>query len=195
MEQRNSIPAEKTRAADKSIAEAFLGSAYYREAKCLFVYISVGSEPDTSAIIRQALSDEKTVCVPRTHKTGLMDAVPLKTLAGYEQAFKGWPLSFGIPEPPQGMPAADHKSIDLVVVPSLAADRAGYRIGYGGGYYDRFAARFRGEKKRPLFVAIQRAEFVHNNTLPRETHDIPADIIVTETGIIIVKNPVILSFS
>ena len=189
IEGRERLPEAEVRAAGEAIAEALLSSDFYREAQSLFVYISVGREPDTAPVILKALANGKTVCVPRTAPDRNMDAVPLKNAEDLRKAQTDWPRFYGIPEPPPEMPAcapAELAALSLVIVPSLAVDMQGYRLGYGGGYYDRFISRFPETKKdRPLFAAIQYAAFLKNVPLPRDPHDRPVDAIITEAGIII----------
>lgn len=89
--------------------------------------------------------------------------------------------AYGILEPdPEQAPPADPERLDAVVVPGLAFDRSGGRLGYGGGYYDRFLADL---SHRPLLVglaySIQLVESV-----PRERHDIPLHYLVTEDGVL-----------
>lgn len=86
---------------------------------------------------------------------------------------------FGIPEP-EGKEAS-YEDIDVVIVPAVAFDKKGHRIGYGKGYYDRFLKNFKGLK---IGVAY---DFQIVDKIPYEAHDIPVDIIVTPTKIIKTK--------
>ena len=179
-ERRKLITETEAKAAGEAIISLLSGEVFWREASSVFCFLSVGGEPDTSPIIGMALAEKKTVCAPRTSPNRVMEAVPVTDLC-----IEGWPLSFGIPEPPASYPAADPAGLDLVIVPSLAVDRFGNRLGHGGGYYDRFIARFNNAPKRPLFAAIQFAEFVHSEELPYEDYDMRVDMILTEKEIII----------
>ena len=91
------------------IARSVLESEWYRQAKSLFIYVSVGKEPDTRALIRAALRDGKEVYVPRCGKKPVMDAVRILSPDGLR------PGPFGIPEPAAGGPCAQR--VDLAVVP------------------------------------------------------------------------------
>ena len=114
-----------------------------------------------------------------------MEAVPVDEEEFFQRSRAEWPCFFGIPEPPDAFPALDIADLDLVITPSLALDQWGYRLGHGGGYYDRFIAAGMVQNKCPLFVAPQRAAFVQNEPLPREDYDMTVDVIVTENGIFI----------
>ena len=94
------------------------------------------------------------------------------------ESFDGWTRSrYGIDEPPANSPELAPEDLDLVVVPALAFDERGYRIGYGGGYYDRFLLRL-----RPDCVTVGvTLEALVVPALPAEPHDVPVQIIVTET--------------
>ncbi len=94
------------------------------------------------------------------------------------ESFDGWTRSrFGVDEPPADSPEVAPEDLDLVVVPALAFDERGYRIGYGGGYYDRFLPRL-----RPDCVTVGvTLDALVVPALPAEPHDVPVQIIVTET--------------
>ena len=96
------------------------------------------------------------------------------------------PGRFGIrePKPQVGTPQAI-ADIDAILVPAVAFDRRGYRVGYGGGYYDRFLPELRGRAVRVgLAFACQLVDSV-----PAGAHDVPVDFIVTETEIIATGSP------
>jgi len=88
----------------------------------------------------------------------------------------------GIPTPSKESPIIAPQDIDLVVVPCLACDTSGYRIGYGGGYYDRYLASAR----QATSVALCRESLLLEQ-VPREAHDIPVDIVITNARIISVS--------
>jgi len=182
---RKSVPAEELSESDARIAEHILGSDHYKDAKSVFVFISVEYEVDTTPVIHRAFSDGKTVLAPRTREGRVLEAVPVAAEEFLLRARTDWPRCYNIPEPPDDLPAAEAADLDLVIVPSLALDKWGYRLGYGGGFYDHFIKAARAQKKCPVFAAVQRAAFVRDEALPREPYDEPVDIIVTEYGIVI----------
>ncbi len=135
LQKRNRLDAEYRKQADEAITAAFLESELYRNSQSLFIYISYSSEVDTQRIISQALQDGKKVLVPRTcGETRQMDAVQITDFK--TQLCQ---TCCGILEPDyddgQAFPP---EQIDLIVVPGVAFDRKGFRIGYGGGYYDKY---------------------------------------------------------
>ena len=186
LEQRGQIPAEIARAASDAIAKTLFSAPFYHSAESVFTYVSLANEPDTAPIIRRALADGKIVSLPRTKPGREMDVVPLESESAFRQAFSDWPRVYGIPEQPPEIPAIDPSKLDLVIVPSLVLDTDGYRLGYGGSYYDRFIARFDIQKKdRPLFVAIQYDMFIlDKEAFAREPHDKSVDLIITEKRVI-----------
>jgi len=183
LEARENISPEEARTADNAILSRVLNAGFYREAESVFIYVSVDREMDTKPVIHQAFKDGKTVLVPRTGKDRTMEAVLIDEEEFLKRAETEWPRCFNIPEPPDDLPALDPARIDLVIVPSLALDLFGYRLGYGGGFYDHFIAAAHKQKKRPVFVAVQRAAFIRDDALPREPYDMAVDYIVSENGI------------
>jgi len=182
---RESMSLEESRAADALITKHILSSDHYKDAKTIFVFISVEGEVDTAPVIHKAFSDGKTLLVPRTREERLLEAVPVGAEEFLQRARTDWPRCYNISEPPDDLPAAEGIDLDLVVVPSLALDKWGYRLGYGGGFYDHFIKSARAQKNSPVFAAVQRAAFVRDEALPREPYDEPVDIIITEYGIVI----------
>ena len=131
--------------ADAVIAEKTCAHPAYEAADMVFSYLSVGSEVDTRAIIRDAWSRGKLVAVPRcVPKTNLMEWYRIDDFDGLESG------AFGIEEPPADParlvevpgPGTDVKAVALV--PGYTFDRRGYRLGYGGGFYDVFLPTFGG---------------------------------------------------
>ncbi len=116
----------------REITERLLQSTFYRRAGCVFCYVSTKEEIDTVPLLARMLADGKVLCVPKCGAHGSMTARRIHTLEELQ------PGAFGIPEPPDTAEQVPAGRIDLIVAPALACDRAGYRLGYGGGYYDRF---------------------------------------------------------
>jgi 5-formyltetrahydrofolate cyclo-ligase len=182
LHERGSIPKAEISVKNEAITGLILSSSFYVDADKIFCFISVPGEPDTSVIIRDALSRGKKVYVPRTKPERIMEAVPIDDVI-YENASADWPLVYGIPEPPSSLGHIDDEEFDLALVPSIAIDIHGFRLGHGGGYYDAFISKSVKARKRPVFIAIQFSEFFVNEALPREAHDMKVDIIATEKGL------------
>lgn len=150
--------------ADRAIAETFLQA--FGSYQSFFIYNSFGYEASTHRIIAALLAEGKTVCLPRVEGQNMV-AVPVTARTEYKKS------SFGIWEPCGevcGEPA------QVVAVPLLAVNSRGYRIGYGGGYYDRYL-RGLNALKVGMGYDFQIEEF------NEDAHDVPLDIYLSERGI------------
>lgn len=174
LQKRNRLEEEERKKADSAIRNAFLLSSYYQTCKSIFLYISYSSEVDTQEIIQTALADGKTVLVPLTDPVEKkMDAVPITD-------FKTQlcPSCYGILEPNfTSKTPYPPENIDLIVVPGVAFDRKGFRIGYGGGYYDRYLSQARNAVT--VGFAYEKSLL---DEIPSESHDQRVQIILTESG-------------
>lgn len=153
------------------VAGQFLSSAAYAAASTLVLYSSIRSEVATSGIYAAAVGAGKRVLYPRTVGTTL-EFVVVESLGALEAR------RFGICEPRSGeiYPLA---KIDLLVLPGVAFDEKGIRLGYGLGCYDRALATV----ERPTLVGLA-YDFQVIASLPSEEHDIPVDFVVTERKIL-----------
>ncbi len=170
--RRSALTPETAEAKGKAIAGHLMGTDLYRQSRCISCYVSVKQEADTHRLIRSALADGKRVGVPVVRGGGKLTHVEVPSLSVLE------PAPFGLLEPPAStgakIPPAD---FDLVIVPGVAFDRLGNRIGQAGGYYDRFLPRTSAPK-----VALA-YDFQIVDDLPVDSHDVPVDILVTESGV------------
>ena len=140
----------------------------YRAAKRVLAYASVNNEVSLRGLIRQMLDEGKEVYLPVVRDRLRMDAVRVYAL---DDLKKG---AFNVLEPTGGEVIAPQE-LDLVLVPGMAFDRAGYRLGYGKGYYDRFLARFGGR-----MIGICYHECVRRR-LPHGRYDRPVELLVTDS--------------
>lgn len=159
----------------QAILEKVLGLEAYRRAKLVHTYVSSKeNEVDTRALICTCLKQGKRVAVPavipgtKTLVHALID--------GLDQLIVG-PWGLAQPDPASATWLPAEARIDLVVVPGLAFDRRGQRIGWGGGYYDRFLAQVQAVKIGLCYDALV-LDFI-----PGEPHDVPVDLVVAETTI------------
>ncbi len=138
-EKRNALSAAEKSHLDAKRTERFLKSAIYQNCTALYSFLALPHEPDTWKIVRQALADGKCVFVPRCFPKHYMKFFRLMAdISLEEQLVSG---SFGVYEPNETCPIATLPPQDSVcLVPGLAFDCHGNRLGYGGGYYDRFLA-------------------------------------------------------
>ena len=176
MEARKRLSSEALRAIEKGIFGRLAVLEAYRQAKTIFLYCSTPVEVGTGLLMADALHAGKQVCVPLcTDTRGVMEAREITAAAALS------PGRFGIPEPPHDAPVVPPEGISLCVVPCLAADRAGFRLGYGGGYYDRFLSRTRAQ------TAVLCMDCCFFDSLPVERYDVRCDIVVTERQVHIAK--------
>lgn len=155
---------------DRRIAGRLLSSPCWAAAGTVFCYVGTGWEIGTAEILNAAFAAGRRVAVPLCLPGGVMEAHEIRTLDALA------PGAFGIPEPRRDTPVLPPQAFDLAVVPAVAFDRAGFRIGRGGGYYDRYLAQMRGVK-----IGLCYTQFLLPS-LPRELHDERVDLILTEEG-------------
>lgn len=146
----------------EALAQLFLRTEEYRAARSLYGYLPFNQEVCTVPILRQAILDGKRVAVPKCCGSQLR-FIWLEDLDAVEKN------SMGIPEPVAEGPVADDVEA-LVLMPGVAFDKKGRRIGYGGGFYDRFLAR---EDKHPTVALCY--DFQLFEQLETEEYDIPVD--------------------
>lgn len=167
----NGLSPAYRRQADAAIAAHVLALPEYRSAMSVFCFVGIGDEVDTRPILADALAAGKRLYVPLSAPEGRME---LRRLTAIETLRPGL---FGIPVPPPDSPRADPDEIDLTVVPCLACDCAGRRLGRGGGYYDRFLAGY-----RAAAVLVCRERQLRQE-LPVEPLDRPIPWVITERGL------------
>ncbi len=137
-------------------------------ADTVMVFCGVGREPDTAPLIRTLLERGQRVALPVCLPGRRLEA---RIIADESQLVPG---KFGIPEPEYGCPVVSCQEIGAVLVPGLMADRDGYRLGYGGGYYDRWLAGYKG------FTAMVCPADRLVDSLPHEEFDHPVDLVLTD---------------
>ena len=145
------LPESVKTQADEQLTQRLLELPAFQEAKTLATYLSMGHEFSTASLIQAALQDGKRVCVPRTYPQGRMEFVE------YDPEILE-KTRFGLLEPNERGQVVDQAEIDLIHVPGVVFQSKGYRIGYGGGYYDRYLADFAGKTVSTIY-SIQQKEF------------------------------------
>ena len=153
---------------DKLIRKNLRELEIYKKAKSVFVFISYRSEVDTRGIIEDILADGKKLLVPLV-KGKEMIAVEVKGIDDLE------PNKMGILEPKSGKEVTD---VDLIITPGLAFDKKGYRLGYGGGYYDKFFAKV-DTRRMGIGYSDQYVE-----SIVHEDYDKALEYLLTEEGLI-----------
>ena len=168
IKRRDAIPEFKRRQYSQLIADIITDSHFYKSFDTVLSFVSIGSEVDTSEIINRALSNGKNVGVPYI-ENGIMS---FKRINSTSDLIKG---RFGIPTAPAGSPQIVNFENCLCIAPCLSADKDGYRLGYGGGYYDRFLA----VNKNIFSVAVCFDELI-SESLPRDKFDVKVSMVITE---------------
>lgn len=178
MEERDRIDPQKKAEWDRQVFEGLIRSDFYQNAAVIFAFASFGSEVDTHRFLEHALKNGKKVCLPKvlSKKQGL-EFYFIKDLQDLEAGL------FGILEPKECCQLASHKEVDLILIPGLAFDGEGGRIGYGGGFYDRYLLRL---SKNVPKIAIA-YDFQVIDKVPTDEFDLPIDGIITNKGIRIFK--------
>ena len=170
LQEMKALPQEQKQAMDQALTDQFLKHPFYQEAKVIATYLSFPHEFQTQELIEQALRDGKKVLMPKTYPKGRMDFVVYDP----QQLVK---TSFGLLEPQGNLEVVDASQIDLIHVPGLAFTTEGYRIGYGGGYYDRYLKHFSGNTLSTVYPC-QIRDFIP------EDHDIPVqEVLIDERNL------------
>ena len=168
--QLAALTREELSQSDGALFARFLALPQVEEAKTIFAFWGIpGKEPDTAQLIRELLRRGKTVGLPRMlpdHRMEVRRYDPDKPLVT---------VSFGISEPGEDCPLLEGEDIGLALVPAVCYDRRGYRLGFGGGYYDRWLEPFEG------FRAGLCRGAVLQDRVPTERHDAKVDMLLTET--------------
>ena len=149
----------------RELAEKFLATPEYQEAKTIYGYLPYNQEVRTVPILEQALQDGKQVAVPKVYGEE-MRFILLTDLAMVEAGYAG------IPEPVADGPVAQDPTA-LVLMPGLAFDPEGHRIGYGGGFYGRFLEQ---EPGHPTVALCYRFQML--DRLETQEHDVPVDKVI-----------------
>ena len=168
LQEMKAIPRKQKQAIDQALTEGLLQHPFYQEAKIIAIYLSFPHEFQTQELIEQALRDGKKVLIPKTYPKGPMDFVVYDP----QQLVK---TSFGLLEPQGDLEVVDASQIDLIHVPGLAFTTEGCRIGYGGGYYDRYLEHFTGHTLSTVYPC-QVQDFIPEN------HDIPVQEVLIDEG-------------
>lgn len=165
------LEAEAASASSAAICQQVIALPEYKNADTIFAFVGVDWEIDTEALLRHALDSGKQVAVPLCVEKGIMEARLIRSLDDL------LPGEYDIPEPAAHSPLCPPEKIDFAVLPCVACDKNGMRLGQGGGFYDRFL-----EKSSFPHVAICR-DIAIEEEIPVEPWDQPVECVVTETAI------------
>ena len=164
--QKRAMTEAQIVSASARLGEKFRACELYRDAKTIYGYLPYNQEVRTVPMLEQAIRDGKRVAVPKCYGEEMrfiyINDFVAEVAPGYAN----------IPEPIADSPVADDKTA-LVLMPGLAFDPAGHRIGYGGGFYDRFLAA---EPNHPTLALCYGFQMVDH--LQTEEFDIPVDLVL-----------------
>lgn len=166
---RELTPEERAES-DAALCARFLAYPPLAQAKTVLLYYGVGTEIRTDGILNELLKQGKTVCMPRCVSDTEMVAYAISGMEDME------PHRYGIPAPRETCRQVAREELDLILVPGLAFDSRGGRLGQGAGYYDRYL-----EDCEIPTVALCREDFFQIN-LPKEPLDVWMRCVLTEEG-------------
>lgn len=164
-DRKRAMTSEQIEEKSASLARQFFETQLYKQAKTIYGYLPYNQEVRTVPMLQQALLDGKRVAVPKVYD----DQMRFIYLTDITRVEKGYA---GIPEPVDDGPVADDPTA-LVLMPGLAFDAQGHRIGYGGGFYDKFLQQ---EREHPTIALCY--DFQMMECLQTESHDIPVDCVL-----------------
>lgn len=167
----NSLEKQYTEKADCDIFGLLTGLSEYRDASTVFCFVGTSEEINTVPILEDALHSGKRVGVPKCVVRGIMEVREIKSMGDLAAG------AYGILEPGDQCPVIDPKEIDLAVVPCMTCSSDGRRLGYGGGFYDRYL-----ERTGAVKAVICRERIMREN-IPVDSHDKVMDIVISEKGI------------
>ena len=154
----------------RRIQQKLARRAYFREAATILFYASLPEEVDTWALMREALRQGKRVLIPKVRGRQLVPAEVKRLSTGLKRG------AYGIREPQVRIQTVRPSDIDLVIVPGLAFDGKGRRLGRGKGYYDRFLKKLRG-RTRVVGLAFR---FQRLRRIPVGTEDVSVNEVVCD---------------
>ena len=160
------------READEAICRWVIQSDVYEQAQTIFCYVGTEREIDTMRLIRVMMRDGKRVAVPLCVEKGVMEA---RRINGMGDLVTG---RYGILEPRLECAAVQPEELDLVIVPCCTGSVRGERLGYGGGYYDRYLTKV----KCPTMLLCRHQ--LERDEIPTQPHDLLMDYFVTERGVV-----------
>jgi 5-formyltetrahydrofolate cyclo-ligase len=172
IQQRQAIAQADWQAKSAAICQHLLQSEVYRKAQVILAYMSTRQEPDLSALWINSVPKHWGLsrCVGQElvwHSCSPFDAKQLQVGA------------YGILEPIATLPVLKPEEVDLILVPAVACDREGFRLGYGGGFYDRLLSTPQWANKPTIGIVF---EFAYVEHLPSDAWDCPMQSVCTETG-------------
>jgi 5-formyltetrahydrofolate cyclo-ligase len=169
---RGALPQSACESRSAEIRKRLFGVAEFERAATVLAFASIRNEVRTQLIIEEAWSAGKRVALPRVHG----DELRLRVIDAQTPLAPG---AFSVPEPAEDDESIDPSEIDFALVPALAVDPRGYRIGYGGGYYDRLIPQL--SNACTCAVAY---DFQMISEVPELPFDVSVDLVITDSRLI-----------
>lgn len=174
---RRALPREAREARARAAAERVMALPAFVQARTVLAFVAVRGEMDPAPVVQAARAAGKRLALPRVDFEAM--ALRLHLWEADDPLAEG---GYGIPEPDPAAPTVDASEVDLVLVPALAVDPTGQRIGYGKGFYDRLL---------PTLPRAVRCALVYDFQLigevPRTPEDVPVHVIVSDARVILVE--------
>ena len=159
------------RQSDRQLFAQFLALPELLSAKTVLLFYGVEGEPETAQLFSTLFDQGKRVLLPRCLPDWQMEVREISPSSGFAVT------SRGLFEPDEACPLREKAEVDLILVPNLCCDEAGFRLGQGGGYYDRYLQDYTG-----ITVALCRQVLLQKK-VPRQGHDRAVEIVLTEAHI------------
>lgn len=169
LDSRDSLSQDFINITSKQIQDNLRKVDFFRNAKSVGAYYSIGSEVKTQEILQEILKSGRDVALPKVVKKDLV----FKKINSFSDLEQG---NFSVMEPKDD--CKDMKKIEVIIVPAIALTRDGYRLGYGFGYYDRYLS---GKKSKTIALSYSKQVI---RSFPHSDHDVRIDCIVTEDEVI-----------
>ncbi len=170
LEKRKALSKDECNVKSLLIQQKLISTEEYRQSKVIVLYSSIHNEVETNFVISEALLSGKRVFLPVVSAAGLL----FRELPCLQTLRKG---RYGIMEPEESDSVIDPQLADIIVLPGIAFDMEGHRIGYGKGYYDKALHELEGSGKLVAFCY----DFQLVDEIAGEPHDVRVDMIITES--------------
>lgn len=169
--ERTLDPAYKAESSE-AICRCILALPEYLAAEAVFAFAGTVHEIDTSLLLHETIAAGKTLVLPRCAAEHAIDLCIVRSMDDLERGM------YGILEPKDACPLVTAADVDFAVIPCLSFDRAGRRLGQGGGYYDRLLPQLR------CPTALICREQLLSPAVPVEVHDMRCTMLITERGVL-----------
>ena len=173
--RRDALPESERERVAEALTASLVSLPQFASARTVLATMGIGSEWSTADFLAQAAAGGKRIVLPRV--SAPPRRLQLHAVGDLQRDLT--PGVWNIPEPdPARCEAVTLDDVDFALVPALCADREGFRLGYGAGYFDGLLA---GRKALPFCVTALPAAFIVER-LPHEAHDVPVDLVIDERG-------------